>query len=291
MLVPLNDELLNLGAQVRLGSEVCNAESFSLQDAKPLLDLIHPGTVNGRKVELKPGMIFQPILHLFARMYPQVVADNVDVADARANLLFHMRKECNEFRLTLSIKTESIYPSSTGIKCGKQLQRPRAGIFVFDERRLVSRLRRLCRMGARPWLQRCLFVHAQHDFIFGQRTCVPIDYVIDPSIEFGVPWMFGRKPHVMTPRFQLAQFENSADGLGRDRIRQPIGNYLARQFCAIPLRQRTAHDVRPLASEFGYMRRHSWLGKKASGRAPACPPNHRCVLAGTDRAIYTRSDM
>jgi hypothetical protein len=37
--------------------------------------------MNGRKTELKPGMIFQPSLRLFARMRGQVFKQEQDAAD------------------------------------------------------------------------------------------------------------------------------------------------------------------------------------------------------------------
>ena len=290
MLVPFLNELFEFGAQVRLRGEVGNAESFSLQDAKPLFHLVHPRAVDGREMKMKSGMVFQPSLYLFARVHPQIVTDNMDDINGGTYLFLHACQEGNEFRLALAFGTLSVDDAGAGIEGGKELQCPRAGVFVFHKRGLISGLRRLRGMGARSGLQRSLFVDAQHDFIVGQRTGIPINHVIHPPVEFGIPRMFGRQPHVMAPGFQLACVQNSADGLRRDRIHQSIRNHLVCQFSAVPLGQRTPHQIRPLASQFRYMGRHDRLKKKAFGHDPVCPPDRQGVPVETDRATCTRSD-
>jgi len=290
MLVPLTDEVFEFGAQVRLRGEVGNAESFSLQDAKPLLHLVHPRTVDGREMEMKSRMVFQPSLYLFARVHRQIITDDMDNINGRTYLFFHVREEGNKLRLAFALGALSVDDAGAGIECREKLQCAGAGVFVFHKRGLISGTRRLRGMGARPGLQRSLFVDAQHDFIVGQRTRIPINHVIYPAVEFRIPRMFGRQPHVMAPRFQLACLQNSADGLRRDRVYQSIRNHLVCQFRTVPLRERTPHQIRPLASQFRYMCRYDWLKKKAFGHDPVCPPDRQGVPVEIDRATCTRSD-
>jgi len=290
MLVPLLNELFKLGAQVRLRREIGDTESFPLQDAKPLLHLVHPGTMDGREMKMKSRMVFQPSLYLFAGVHPQIVTDNMDDINGGTYLFLHACKEGNEFRLALAFGTLSVDEAGAGIECGKELQRTRPGVFVFHKGGPISGLRRFRGMDAGSGLQRSLFVDAQHDFIVGQRTGIPINHVIHPPVEFGIPRMFGRQPHVMTPRFQLACLQNSADGLRRDRVHQSIRNHSVGQFRTIPLRQRTPHQIRPLARQLRYVGRHDGLKKKAFGHDPVCPPDRQRVPVEIDRSTCTRSD-
>lgn len=241
-------------------------------------------------MELKSRMLLQPGLYLLAGVHREVIADNVDGADGGGDVLFHLRQKCNEFDLPFAFRTQAIDVAGTRIECRKKLERTDALVFMFQEIRFVSRSRRLGGMYTRPRLKRSLLVHTQHDLVCRQRTRVAVNHIVYPPVEFGVSGAFGRKPQMMTPRFQLVMCQDPADGLRRDGIHQSIGGYLVGEFRAIPLRHRAPQLVRPLAGDFDYMRGDSGLGKKASGRALVYPRAPRSLLSETGRPICRQGE-
>ena len=290
MLVPLTDELFEFGAQVRLRGEVGNAESFSLQNTEPLFHLVHPRTVDGREMEMKTRMLFEPGLDLLARVHRQIVTDDMNKLDGRPHLFFHVREEGDELGLALAFGALPVDDTRTGVECGKQLQCARAGVFMLHKCGVISGLRGLRGMDSGSRLERGFLVNAQHDFIGGQWTRIPINHITHPPVKLAIPRMFGRQPHVMAPRFQLAGVQNAANGLSRDRVHQSICNHLVGQFRTIPLRQRAPHQIRPLACQFCYMGRHDGLKKKGFGHGRVYLPNRPSVPVEIDRPICIRSD-
>lgn len=97
MLIPLADELFEFSAQVGFGGEIGDAKSLSLQNAEPLFHLIHPRTVDGRKMETKARMLFQPSLDLLARVHPEIVTHNMNMLNGGSHLFFHVREKSDEF--------------------------------------------------------------------------------------------------------------------------------------------------------------------------------------------------
>src|SRR5256885_12072771 len=55
--------------QVIQGSEVADAQPLPLENAKPLLHLVHPGTMHRHEVAHEAGMSSQPGLHLLSLMH------------------------------------------------------------------------------------------------------------------------------------------------------------------------------------------------------------------------------
>ena len=53
-----------------LGYKIGDAPPVALQNRELLLDLIHPGTMHGEKMEHKAGVLSQPSLDLFALVHP-----------------------------------------------------------------------------------------------------------------------------------------------------------------------------------------------------------------------------
>src|SRR5258708_7045194 len=71
--VPIVDKGNESIRQLGQASKVRNAESLALQNTKPLLDLVHPGTMDWRKMADKARMGLQPRLHLLSLVHLQVV--------------------------------------------------------------------------------------------------------------------------------------------------------------------------------------------------------------------------
>ena len=63
--------------------EIGNAESLALEDTEPLFDLIHPGAMNWRMMEMEAGMLSEPCLHLLALVHLQVIEHDVNRLDGR----------------------------------------------------------------------------------------------------------------------------------------------------------------------------------------------------------------
>ena len=70
-----------------LVSEIDDAQSFPLEDAEPLFDLIHPGAMDGRMMELEAGMVGQPGFDLLALVHPQVVEHDVNRGYGRVDFV------------------------------------------------------------------------------------------------------------------------------------------------------------------------------------------------------------
>jgi hypothetical protein len=68
MLIPFPDERLQFCAQMVFGLEVDDAQTFALQNAEPLFDLIHPRAMHGREVEDESGMVGYPLPDFFPMM-------------------------------------------------------------------------------------------------------------------------------------------------------------------------------------------------------------------------------
>ena len=57
VLIPFTNELSNLGLEVLFRVKSCDAQAFALENAEPLLHLVHPGAVDRRKVHHKSWML------------------------------------------------------------------------------------------------------------------------------------------------------------------------------------------------------------------------------------------
>ena len=80
-LVPLDDEEVEGGAQSGDIHEVRGPESLAAEDAEPLLDGIHPGTVNGGQVGHEAGMVRQPALPVRSPLRPGWAAQRLKDAE------------------------------------------------------------------------------------------------------------------------------------------------------------------------------------------------------------------
>src|SRR4051812_49646657 len=80
-LVPFGDELEDGTLEGWKIGEVGRAESFASEDAEPLLDGVHPGTVDWREVGDEPRMGGEPLAGELAVMDRDVVGQQVDGGD------------------------------------------------------------------------------------------------------------------------------------------------------------------------------------------------------------------
>ena len=99
MLIPFLDKTVQPLGQVDFVRKIGNGQALALQDAEPLLDLIHPRAMHRRMMELEARMFFQPGLHLFAGVHPQVVHHQVDFGDVLGNPAIQLFQEFKELLL------------------------------------------------------------------------------------------------------------------------------------------------------------------------------------------------
>lgn len=167
MPVPFSDIGIEPIAQVFLGSEVGNPEAFALQDAKPLLDLVHPRAVDGGKVKHETRVAIQPSPDLFPRMGPEIIAHDMDPGNFLGDGAIQMPQECDQLKLSLAAITLAIHLAGSSVEGSKEVERTLAAVFVLDQNRFA----RLCwkgRLLADAGLKRGFLVEAQNDLVFGE---------------------------------------------------------------------------------------------------------------------------
>lgn len=121
LVVPFRNEVFEFCSQHGLGRKVDNAQPLALQNRKPLLDLVHPGTMPRRKVEEKARMRLHPLLDLFAVMGRDIVTDEVDSLDDGRNFPVQMLQKGEKLALPLALVTLAIDMPGPRIKGGTQI--------------------------------------------------------------------------------------------------------------------------------------------------------------------------
>jgi hypothetical protein len=124
MFIPFRDKGHQSLRQVLLVRKISDPQPLALQNREPLLDLVHPGTMHGREMKDKAWVFGQPGLHLFALVHPYIIKHYVNSRDAQGNLPIEMFQKDNEFHLPFAFGSGGIHRPGTGIKTGKQVQRP-----------------------------------------------------------------------------------------------------------------------------------------------------------------------
>jgi hypothetical protein len=142
MLIPFLNELIQLCAKLIFGFKIRNAQAFALEDTEPLFHLIHPGAVHWREVHDKAWMMSEPFSDLFPMMCTDIVAHQMNRADALVDFYIHRFEKGHEFPLSLPLITVPVDPTRTGIKGGKEIERPRP---------LVLMLHAVGRVGGLGW--------------------------------------------------------------------------------------------------------------------------------------------
>ena len=271
LLVPLGDELVSFYRKVRLAIEVGDAEPLALQNAEPLLDLVHPGGMNRREVENKSRMVFEPGSDLLAVMGRDVVENEMNGRNRGWNFGFEIFEKRDVLPLPFAVERVAVDLTAAGVEGGEKLECAATLVFVLD---MVGDIPRQCgfgRMGTRSRLKRGLFIDREHDLVVAERAGVEVDNLFDPLIELGVAGRLGAKPHVDSPGFQFVRSEDALDGGGGNGLDHAIGDELTREFGAEPGGERTLSVVRPLAGEFDQVHGRFQRGKQASVRDGVYP--------------------
>ena len=242
-----------------------------MQDTEPLLDLVHPGAVNGSKVKLKPGMFLEPFLDLFAMMSSDVVTNDMNQSDLRWNFPVYMIEKGDELLLSFAAAAPADDLSRPGIEGGKKIQGSVPFVLMFDEVGKVARFCWLCGANSRSRLEGGLFVERKDDFMGTERAGMRIDEGSNAFVEGFIPGVLCGEPHMAAPGLDFMVEENAANSLRRNARRQPLVNEPPCQFHTVPLRQGSPPDLRPLAGRLYQTRSRLRRGKKAACRGPVCP--------------------
>src|SRR5205823_7740462 len=174
----------------------------TLEDAKPLLNLVHPGTVNRHKETDEAGMRLEPCLNLFPFMDTGIIKHEKDALHPGWGLSVKFGKQGDEFFLAFAQGGESRDFARARVKGSEQMEC--SGSFV-----LVLQARWQARSGrqggnyARTRLQIRLLIDAQHQLPVSERAGVQLNDFLNL---FGKPLIardFGRQPEVMSPRLEF----------------------------------------------------------------------------------------
>ena len=137
-LIPLRDERLQPLRQRRLVGEIGDPQPLPLQDAEPLLDLIHPRAMHRRVMEHEPRVLRQPRLDLLALVHPQVVQDDMDRLDRRGDLPVQLLQERDELGLPLPLGGHPVDLAGPRVERGEQVQGPAPPVLVLDADRSLG---------------------------------------------------------------------------------------------------------------------------------------------------------
>ena len=151
MCIPFCDKRQQPFRKMFFVRKIGNAQPFALQNREPLLYLVHPGAMHGRKVKYKAWMLAQPGLHLLALVHPEIIEHHMNQGDCRGNGPLQMLQKGDEFPLPLALGRRGIYLPRPRIKTRKQIQRTFADILMLNSYR-STRLRGHGRRFAGPWL-------------------------------------------------------------------------------------------------------------------------------------------
>ena len=229
--------------------KIDDSEAFPLEDREPLFDLIHPRTMSGRKVHPKARMVDEPFLDFLPVMRTDIVTHEMDGADGLVNLRLPHRQHGDEFPLPLAFITVPIDVTRTGVKGGKQSERPSTLLLVLVPVGNVLRLGWQGWGATRARLQGGLLVHGEDPFIRPQGPGVEVNQLGHRGIEGSVPRLLGREPDMLAPGFQWMGGQHPAHGGSGDVLNDPLGDELPRQFGAIPRRQAATQRIRAFAGQ------------------------------------------
>jgi hypothetical protein len=234
VLIPFTNELSNLGVEVLLRVNIRDAQACALEDAEPLLHLVHPGAVDRRKVPHQSWLLDSPRPDFCAVMCADMIASEMNRREMGDNLRVQLCQNGDECLLTLARGTWPTDDSRTGIAGGQYIQGPTALIFM---RRAVGHLPRLSgprRSETRTGWSGGVLINCQAHLVIRQETCVEVDELRDGCLKGDIAWGLGRPPAMMAPGLAVMARQKPPYGRGGDTLNHSLSHELACQFGAIP---------------------------------------------------------
>ena len=160
--VPVIDEGDDLLFEVGEVVEVRCHQALALKNREPLLDLIHPGAVDGCEMHRESRVRCEPRARELAAMDADVVADEVDLRDVRWRFGVDLLEEFQEFQLSFSSAQNPKDFARTSVEGRKEVERPFPHVFVLEAHRDLIHSGGLGWRRSGPRLERGLFVEGQH---------------------------------------------------------------------------------------------------------------------------------
>ncbi len=177
-LIPLGCKRIQTASEFLLIGKVDDRETFALEDAEPLLNLVHPGTVHRRKMKLPTRVSGEPFQDLLAFMHADVVEYNVDGSDGRRDDCLDLLKKGNELDLPFTAGGAMVDMAGARIEGRKEVERSVAFVFVFDSDRCCWRSRRGgCQ--TRSGLETGFLIGAQNHLMRAERSGIKIGDIAD----------------------------------------------------------------------------------------------------------------
>ncbi len=140
VLMPFTKELVDLGLEMVFRGNISDTHACALEDAAPLLHLIHPGAVNRREVHHNAWMFHQPVADFLAVMCTDMIAHEMNRRHVFVNLPVQLCQKGDAFRLTFAGVAWPIDGSRTGLEGGTSIYGPAALVCVRVPIRHVPRL-------------------------------------------------------------------------------------------------------------------------------------------------------
>ncbi len=120
--IPFGDICHKPLGQVIQGSEVAEAQSLALENAKPLLHLVHPGAMRWQEVADEAWVSCQPSLNLLASMDAGVIEHQENVPNRGFDLPIEPSEHGDEFGLAFASRRSSRDLARSCVKSRKQMQ-------------------------------------------------------------------------------------------------------------------------------------------------------------------------
>jgi len=253
--------------------EIADWESFALQDAEPLLDLIHPGTMGWQEVADKARMKCQPALSLLTMMDTRIIEYKVDLSDRGWKLLVQLGEQSDELNLPLAHERLGRDLACSGIKSGKQVQGTSAFVLMLHTgRQFWARRQRRSEAVAR--LHIGFFIEAQDPFPVCEWASVEVYKKLDLSSKVLIARHRRRDPQVRAPRSEFMGLQNLANSLEGNGGDNAIVLQLTSQLRAIPLREGTSKLIWSFTGQLDHV--ESDLGRKHWRATRAHPFTQTC---------------
>ncbi len=173
-------------------------------------------------MELEPGVMLEPFLYLLSVVNAHIVTDDVDEGNERWGMSVYVLKERDELYLPLAREALTDGVAGSGVKCCKKIEGSSPLVFMLNQVGLVSLS---CSFGGgdpRPWLKRCFLIYREDDLMRKKGTGVDLDDLANAAVEGLIPFVLGRKPHVVSPGLELMAGDNATNRLRADALDDAI---------------------------------------------------------------------
>ena len=252
----------------------------------PRFPLVPPRTMARGTGQHTARRVAHPGLPLFPLVPLHLIEHDRHRGDRRGTLAIPMCQKRAECPLPFPRGGGGIDLPGPRVTTCQPMQGPLALLLVFDADG-PARLRRPGRGLAGTWRPAGFLVDAHHHVPYSQRTRVQRDTRLDLGRQGRLPRALGRPPQRRAPGVQLVGRQHPRDGLGRNGGHDAGAAPLARQFRALPRRQRTPGPRRTLAGQLDH-RPRPCRGENTGGRPGRFLSDNPSIPGATKRRAHLR---